>query len=603
MKTIICGGGRGCRSLLSLTSGPFLRQLKLDVKAVIDINNYASGMIYARQIGLETYRNIETALKSHPDTQVIIELTGRDSFLKDLQDKLPTGIKIIDHTLARIFWDLISSQEEQAKQLMALRRLEKELESERNFFQSLFNSVNDLSVVLDIDQNIIKANKRFYEFVNLPPEEVLGRKCYEVMSQTELECDFDKLKCTFNRILETKKPQVSITRTAPPDENHWEITRTPIMNEKGNIYAIYGTWRKITERIMMKREIETAEQRFKSFINNAHDWISIKDMEGRYVIANPVTASAFNLMPEDFTGKKPEELLPAKLSETIKSHDSEVIKTQQYRSYDEIIPVKGVDHHFRTIRFPLTDYSGKITGVCTIARDVTNEVRLQEQLVQTEKLAALGKLAAGVAHEINNPLTGILAYAEDLVEEFPEDSIHQDDFKVIIRETLRCRDIVRNLLDFARQDKPKLESVNPNTILYQTVAMVERLPEFRDVHINVEVEENIPPIRSDPHQLQQVLLNLIINACDAMKKKGVITINTEYFRNNSRVIISVEDTGPGIPENLVDKLFEPFFSTKGTNGLGLAVSWGIVERHGGTIEVDMADDGGAIFRVVLPAQH
>jgi signal transduction histidine kinase len=133
--------------------------------------------------------------------------------------------------------------------------------------------------------------------------------------------------------------------------------------------------------------------------------------------------------------------------------------------------------------------------------------------------------------------------------------------------------------------------------------MVERLPEFRDVHINVEIEENIPPIKSDPHQLQQVLLNLIINACDAMKRKGMITINTEYFRNSSQVIISVEDTGPGIPENLVDKLFEPFFSTKGTNGLGLAVSWGIVERHGGTIEVDMAETGGAIFRVVLPAQH
>ena len=603
MKTIICGGGQGCRSLLSLTSGPFLRQLKLDVKAVVDINHLASGMIYARQIGLQTFRYIDDALDAIPDTEAIIELTGKDTFLKELQKKIKPGVRIIDHTLARIFWDLINSQKEQADQLMQLRRLEKELESERNFFQSLFNSVSDLSVVLDKEQNIIKANKKFYEFVKLPQEEVIGRKCYEVMSQTELECNFEELRCVFNRILETKEPQVSITKTPPPDENHWEITRTPILKENGEIFAIYGTWRKITERIMMKREIETAEQRFKSFINSAHDWISIKDLEGRYVIANPVTASAFDLKPDDFKGKRPDEILPGKIAKTVQGHDKEVIKSGEYRSYDEIFPVRGVDHHFKTIRFPLTDYSGKITGVCTIARDVTNEVHLQEQLVQTEKLAALGKLAAGVAHEINNPLTGILAYAEDLVEDFPEDDIHQQDFEVIIRETLRCRDIVRNLLDFARQDKPKFETIDADKIVNQTVAMVERLPEFRDISIKVESEECIPPIRSDPHQIQQVLLNLLINACDAMKRKGNIIISTEYFRNNSTVVISVEDTGPGIPENLVDKLFEPFFSTKGTNGLGLAVSWGIVERHGGTIEVDMAENGGSIFRIVLPAKH
>lgn len=603
MKTIICGGGQGCRSLLSLTSGPFLRQLKLDVKAVVDINHLASGMICARQIGLKTYRYIDEALSDIPDTEAIIELTGKESYLKSLQKKVKPGVRIIDHSIARVFWDLINSQKEQKDQLVQLRKLEKELESERNFFQSLFNSVNDLSVVLDKDQNILKANTKFYEFVGIAPEEVIGKKCYEVMKQTELECDFDEMKCVFKNIFDTKMPQVSITKTLPPNENHWEITRTPILNEKGEIYAIYGTWRKITDRIMMKREIETAEQRFKSFINSAHDWISIKDIKGRYLIANPVTASAFDLQPVDFVGKRPDEILPKRLSKTVRTHDNEVINSGEYRSYDEIFPVKGVDHHFKTIRFPLTDYSGKITGVCTIARDVTNEVHLQEQLVQTEKLAALGKLAAGVAHEINNPLTGILAYTEDLVEDFPEDDIHQDDFKVIIRETLRCRDIVRNLLDFARQDKPKFQTVDAETIVNHTIAMVERLPEFKDVSIDVESEENMPPISSDPHQIQQVLLNLLINACDAMKRKGKIFINTEYFRNNSAVVISVEDTGPGIPENLVDKLFEPFFSTKGTNGLGLAVSWGIVERHGGTIEIDMAEHGGSVFRIVLPARH
>jgi two-component system NtrC family sensor kinase len=226
---------------------------------------------------------------------------------------------------------------------------------------------------------------------------------------------------------------------------------------------------------------------------------------------------------------------------------------------------------------------------------------LGDQLVQAAKLVAVGQLAAGVAHEINNPLTGILAYAEDMIDDFPIGSEHREDLKVIIRETMRCRDIVRNLLNFARQEDPKLETVNPNEVVKQSLLLIEKLPQFRNIVIERKINERIPDIKGDPRQLQQVVLNLMLNAADAMKEKGIIVLLTEYDRRHDKCIISVQDNGPGIPENLIDKIFEPFFSTKGTNGLGLAVCWGIVERHRGIIEVDMPEGGGAAFNVIIPA--
>ncbi len=182
-----------------------------------------------------------------------------------------------------------------------------------------------------------------------------------------------------------------------------------------------------------------------------------------------------------------------------------------------------------------------------------------------------------------------------------KDNPLQEDIAIIIRETLRCRDIVRNLLDFAKQSTPKFEIVNPNSIIKQSLDLISRLPQFKDIEIEVLLDEKVPQIKADAKQIQQVILNFLINAADAMKYKGKITISTEYYRQQKKCIISVEDTGPGIPENLMDKIFEPFFSTKSTSGLGLAVSWGIIERHHGTIEVDTAPSGGAIFRILLPA--
>jgi len=600
MKAVIIGGGRGCQAIIELAGGSFLKELTLEILCVADPDPKAPGLMYARRKGIRTTQDMKEAL-SIPDIKLIMELTGRDEVLEDIYKMIPRGIKVFDHVFSRIFWELAIAQKEQNRQLREITELKQNIEMERRFLQVLFDKIPELVAVLDKDKKIVKINDSFAKFTGQSADQVIGKTCLDAFSSTELNENCQQTVHLLDQVFETGEPGSLVWHSPPPNETFWEVAQTPIKNSEGETEGILGTWHRITDKVILQRKIESAELRFKSFIDSAHDWISVKDLDGRYLIVNKIIAESFHLEPDDFIGKKPEEVIPKDIAFLIKAHDNEVIRDDRYHTYEEIIPLDGHDHHFQTVRFPLKDYKGSIKGTCTIMRDVTSEIDLKEQLFQAGKLAAIGKLAAGVAHEINNPLTGILAYAEDLVDDLPADDTHQEDLKVIIRETLRCRDIVRNLLDFARQETPELEKLHPNLVIDQSISLVEKLPQFRDVKIEVNKSAEVPSIQGDPHQLQQVILNFLMNSTEAMKGKGTIKLSTNYERQYNKCHIIVEDNGPGVPENLIDKIFEPFFSTKGTNGLGLAVSWGIIERHHGKIEVEMSKSGGALFRIVLPA--
>ena len=599
MKTVIVGGGKGCRAIIKLAIGAFLKEVSLEILCVMDTDNEAPGMQFARQKGIKTTCSLDEAL-SIPNIKLIIELTGLDPVLENIYKIIPRGIKVFDHTFARIFWDLANAQRDQAYQLKEITELEKKIERERIFLQSLFDQFPELAAVTDKNKRIVKINASFGVFTGLSPEEAVGKFCIELFTNTELQPHKQQAKKMLDDVSKSGQPRTLIWQSPAPYEAFWEVTHTPIIKESKFTGDILSTWHRITDQVLLQRKFESAELKFQSFIDSAHDWISVKDLDGRYLIVNKIIAHSLHLEPEDFIGKKPEDMLPPELWKMIRQHDREVIHDDCYHTYSETILIDGRNRHFQTARFPLKDYKNSTIGVCTIMRDVTSEKNLSKQLVQAEKLAAIGKLAAGVAHEINNPLTGVLAYAEDMADEMSNDDPHKEDLKVIIRETLRCRDIVRNLLDFSRQESPKLEKIDPNQIVDRSLLLIVKLPQFRNIEIKEKLKAKIPTIQGDPSQLQQVLLNFMLNSAEAMQGKGSITITTKYDRKHDKCIIAVEDTGPGIPENLRDKIFEPFFSTKGTNGLGLAVGWGIIERHHGTIEVDKTKSGGALFRIILP---
>lgn len=226
--------------------------------------------------------------------------------------------------------------------------------------------------------------------------------------------------------------------------------------------------------------------------------------------------------------------------------------------------------------------------------------KIHSQLFRSEKLASIGKLAAGVAHEINNPLTGILTNASLLYDDLEEGDHKKEDAQVIVNETIRCREIVKRLLDFAKQTKPQKRNTSINNLIENIVLLVRNQTSFRKVDIQRILDNNIPDIMADSDQLQQVFINLILNASDAMPNGGQLKITTRVMDNNEYVEVLFEDTGHGISEENKNKIFDPFFTTKDNGtGLGLSISYGIIEQHGGTIYIESEIGKGTTFIIQL----
>jgi PAS domain S-box-containing protein len=244
---------------------------------------------------------------------------------------------------------------------------------------------------------------------------------------------------------------------------------------------------------------------------------------------------------------------------------------------------------------------GEIIGAIELARDITADINTRQAMMQQDKLASIGRLSAGVAHEINNPLTTILTTAMLSQEEIDSESPLYEELETITNETLRCRKIVSSLLDFARQTKPAKKLHNINDIIDECIHLTRKQAEFKDIKIQKALSESVPELLLDKEQMQQALINLILNATDATEPGGRIRISTEVLPDNQFVTVTVSDTGKGIADEVIDKIFEPFFTTReiGT-GLGLAITHGIVGRHGGDIGVQSRPDHGTTFTIRLP---
>jgi two-component system, NtrC family, sensor kinase len=246
-------------------------------------------------------------------------------------------------------------------------------------------------------------------------------------------------------------------------------------------------------------------------------------------------------------------------------------------------------------------------------RERTEELRLAEaEVARSEKLASIGQLAAGIAHELNNPLTGVLTFTHLLRRKMPEGSQDAEDLDLVIRETKRCASIIRRLLDFARDKPPEKAAVDLNRLIEETVRFVERSAALQDIDIGTELDPQLPPLQVDADLIKQLLMNLLVNAQQAIEDDGHIQVTSRLLPSRPNggdtaagpvVEIAVSDTGCGIPEDNLERIFEPFFTSKevgkGT-GLGLSVSYGIVKSHGGQIEVESAVGHGSTFRVFLP---
>lgn len=227
----------------------------------------------------------------------------------------------------------------------------------------------------------------------------------------------------------------------------------------------------------------------------------------------------------------------------------------------------------------------------------------QKKLMDSEKLATIGRLAAGVAHEINNPLTAVMTFSHLLLEDTPENDRKREDIHLIITETTRCRDIVKKLLDFSRARSPEKALASVNSIIERTLSILRTQSLFQNIQITEHLSEDLPDITIDPDQIQQVITNMLINGAEAMPDGGKLTISTDLVQDGAFIQLKISDTGCGISEPDTSKLFDPFYTTKemGT-GLGLSVSYGIVRAHDGSIGVESTEGKGTTFVVQLPVR-
>ena len=259
------------------------------------------------------------------------------------------------------------------------------------------------------------------------------------------------------------------------------------------------------------------------------------------------------------------------------------------------------EHHVAISCYPLMGPEG-LVGAIEISKDITRDILMQRSLMQQEKLASIGRLSAGVAHEINNPLTTVLTTVMLLQEELtPEEPLYQE-LDIIARETLRCRKIVSSLLDFAHQRPLKKEALAINPIVAESIALARKQADFKGIPITPVLTDGLPSALADRNQLQQAFINLLINAIEATAPGGAIEVATRCDPRRIEIRIVISDSGCGMPKEVQEKIFEPFFTTKESGtGLGLAITHGIIEQHGGRIDVDSTPGQGTTFMIILPA--
>jgi two-component system NtrC family sensor kinase len=261
-------------------------------------------------------------------------------------------------------------------------------------------------------------------------------------------------------------------------------------------------------------------------------------------------------------------------------------------------------------RVELTDAPGsEFTELEEAFNTMTHDLHVsQRQLMQSTKLAAIGELATNIAYEVNNPLTGVLGYTSLLLkaDDIPADK--KEHLRTVERETLRAREILRNLLDFSRRKPPRLIKSSMSMVVQDTIPIVREQAKLSNVVITTFCNGSFPEVAIDVDEIRQVFVNLINNACFAMPKGGSLDIQCRVEQDRTgrqAVIVEFADTGLGIPEEHLDKIFDPFFTTRpdgGSTGLGLSISYMIMQNHGGWIEVESTVDKGSVFKVILPVQ-
>jgi two-component system NtrC family sensor kinase len=346
-------------------------------------------------------------------------------------------------------------------------------------------------------------------------------------------------------------------------------------------------------------QIERLKDFSENIVESLHVGVFAVDLEGRVESWNSQVEALLGVPRKDAIGRPLDSVLPTDLVAEIEARAEEENVSSIYK-----FAMRNRDGRMLVVNVsitPLLGKDGQRLGRLILVDDVSQRARLEDQLMQTEKLTSLGLLAAGVAHEVNTPLAVISNYIQMLARQFPGDDPRHTLIEKIVKQTFRASEIVNNLLNFSRVGSSQFTEVSMNAVVEETLSLVAHPLKTARVEIVQQLQGDLPPVLGSMNRLQQVFLNLFMNARDAMPAGGVLNIRTAC--SNGTVEVEVSDTGVGIPRDQMHRIFDPFFTTKSTGrgtGLGLSVSYGIIKEHAGKIDVKSAPGRGTQFRLEFP---
>jgi PAS domain S-box-containing protein len=468
-------------------------------------------------------------------------------------------------------------------------------ESEEKY-RTIFESVNDIIILLDIKGNILDVNSRLTEIGGYERNELIGKNAGElthIIDGKNLEIVMGNLQKVLDGpgIITYQVEMVKKNR----EPIYLEINAVPVRKD-GKLVGVLGILRDITER--NKAELQLREQKALTdrILESTPNAVAVVGQDRRVIIVNKAFEDIFKLGTHEADGKKIEEIIPTShLIDPI----SQVLAGVKSQFKNEFRIKQGAAERILVadiIRMEKNE-------VLAMFRDVTEDREIQERLYLTDRLASVGEMAAGIAHELNNPLTGVVALSQLMLEsDVPAEM--KEDLEAISKEGRRAAGIVKNLLSFARSHVMSIQSIQINEIIKEVLSLRAYEHKVNNIQVVTHMAPDVPTITADPFQMQQVFLNLVLNAEQAMIEshgRGVLTVSTE--KQNDMLKISFADDGPGIPPELMNRIFDPFFTTKDVGkgtGLGLSICYGIVTNQGGRIYARNQQGKGATFVVELP---
>lgn len=509
--------------------------------------------------------------------------------------------------------DLEKVVEKRTEELRESRERYKRLS---NFLNNILESATEYSVIAtDLEGNIIEYNSGAERMFGWSKREVINRQNIKITLREESIKDgfFEKIA---RKVMKERMVEIETERTRKGGKVfpvHSVVT--VLKDHREETIGLLEVARDISEKRRLERELRDTKDYLENILQSSVDGIVTTDEKGYITYVNKGLEEILGLPKEKLIGTHISKFYLNGIEEARKI--MRVLREQGRQTNYQITMVVETDGKRRLIPIMtsnslLRDENGKIIGTMGIFKDLTEQKKLEEQLkrtqaylIQAAKMRALGDLVAGVAHELNNPLMASNTVLHVIDKNLPKDDPNRRRFEIIKQCNERITKIVKQLRDFSRQSEQEFISVDINEIVENVLTMTSQQLMNHNVKVVKDLQKGLPRVTGDFNQLEQVFLNLIVNALDAMEgsPEKVLNIRTEK-RGDNEIVITVRDTGKGISPEIMDKIFDPFFSTKevgkGT-GLGLSICYQIVEIHGGRIEVESEEGKGAAFMVRLPA--